>query len=324
MGLIPEPRTSVIQKNTSRRELPDIAIHAFPHVGGSLDQVGMNDIETLVSVPLQNGQSGLIPARAQAYVSLEKKETKGIHMSRLFRAVQEQLEGAPLSPALVHSLLDGFLTSHAGISDAAYFTVEFDLPVRRKALLSDNYGLRFYPCQVKGLLKNGKQVVQMGVSILYSSTCPCSAALARHIVQEKFLERFGTAPTVSVKDVAAWLGTEEGMCATPHSQRSRADVYLTLAPGVKEFDFISLIDLLEGTLKTPVQSAVKREDEQEFTRLNGQNLMFCEDAARRIKGALDKESRFVDYYVRAAHFESLHPHDAVATATKGVPDGFTV
>ena len=34
-------------------------------------------------------------------------------------------------------------------------------------------------------------------------------------------------------------------------------------------------------LKTPVQAAVKREDEQEFARLNGQNLMFCEDVLSR-------------------------------------------
>jgi GTP cyclohydrolase I len=47
--------------------------------------------------------------------------------------------------------------------------------------------------------------------------------------------------------------------------------------------FVELIDLVENTLKTPVQAAVKREDEREFARLNGANLMFCEDAGRRLK-----------------------------------------
>jgi glyoxylate/hydroxypyruvate reductase A len=32
-----------------------------------------------------------------------------------------------------------------------------------------------------------------------------------------------------------------------------------------------------------VQTAVKREDEQEFARLNAQHPMYCEDAARRLK-----------------------------------------
>jgi GTP cyclohydrolase I len=35
-----------------------------------------------------------------------------------------------------------------------------------------------------------------------------------------------------------------------------------------------------------VQTAVKRADEQAFALANGQNLMFCEDAARRLHLAL--------------------------------------
>lgn len=316
---------------TPRRELPDIAIHAYPPVHGALDQVGMHDIETLVCVSI-NGKESLIPARAQAFVSLESAETKGIHMSRLFSAVQDILEHEVISPNVVGRLLEAFHTSHKEISKSSYFSVTFDLPVRRKALLSDHEGLRFYPCHVRGKLTENEVdgeirpefKVEMGASILYSSTCPCSAALARYLVQEKFKERYGHKGEVGVDEVLRWLGTEEGMCATPHSQRSRADVRLTLSPREVNFEFLELIDIVETALKTPVQAAVKREDEQEFTRLNGQNLMFCEDAARRIKAALDKEPRFVDYYIRAAHFESLHPHDAVATATKGVKDGFSV
>jgi GTP cyclohydrolase I len=61
-----------------------------------------------------------------------------------------------------------------------------------------------------------------------------------------------------------------------------------------------------------VQTAVKREDEQAFAELNAANLMFCEDAARRVAAALSGDERVERYDVRVAHFESLHPHDAVA------------
>ncbi len=57
-----------------------------------------------------------------------------------------------------------------------------------------------------------------------------------------------------------------------------------------------------------MQTAVKRADEQAFAALNGQNLMFVEDAARRIEAAL------VGYQnpgIQVRHLESLHPHDAV-------------
>ncbi len=96
---------------------------------------------------------------------------------------------------------------------------------------------------------------------------------------------------------------------------------MTLAHGF-DFPIIDMIDLIEDALKTPVQTAVKREDEQAFALANGQNLMFCEDAARRMQRALDADERIADFRVRATHHESLHPHDAVAVATKGVAGGY--
>ena len=90
---------------------------------------------------------------------------------------------------------------------------------------------------------------------------------------------------------------------------------------ITEFDVVNLIDTLENELKTPVQAAVKREDEQEFARLNGQNLMFCEDAARKIKSRLE-DAQYTDYWLRINHYESLHAHDAVAIAVKGIEGGY--
>jgi GTP cyclohydrolase IB len=95
----------------------------------------------------------------------------------------------------------------------------------------------------------------------------------------------------------------------------------TLDNTISEFDVVNLIDTLEAELKTPVQAAVKREDEQEFARLNGQNLMFCEDAARKIKAVLENDN-FSDYWLQINHYESLHAHDAVAIAVKGIEGGY--
>ena len=88
------------------------------------------------------------------------------------------------------------------------------------------------------------------------------------------------------------------------------------------FHLIDLIDRVEHALGTPVQTAVKREDEQAFALANGGNLMFCEDAARRIQKALDTDAALSDFHVRVEHQESLHPHDAVAYASKGVEGGY--
>ncbi|MFC6671949.1 GTP cyclohydrolase, FolE2/MptA family [Marinobacterium aestuariivivens] len=110
-----------------------------------------------------------------------------------------------------------------------------------------------------------------------------------------------------------------GSWATPHSQRSFAKVRVRLA-GIDTFPLERLIGIIESALQTPVQTAVKREDEQAFARLNGQNLMFCEDAARRIQAALNG----TDFRIRVEHQESLHAHDAVAMAVKAIPGGYDV
>ncbi len=136
------------------------------------------------------------------------------------------------------------------------------------------------------------------------------------MIQERFAKDFAENKTIDRDAVLAWLGSEEGIVATPHSQRSTADVRVRLTSGF-DFPIVDVIDLVEDALKTPVQTAVKREDEQAFALANGQNLMFCEDAARRIQRALDADERIADFRVRATHHESLHPHDAVAVATKG-------
>ena len=65
-----------------------------------------------------------------------------------------------------------------------------------------------------------------------------------------------------------------------------------------------------------------REDEQEFARLNAANLMFCEDAARRLKAMLAQRADVVDFRGRVEHHESLHAHDAVTVFAKGAPGGY--
>ncbi len=61
-----------------------------------------------------------------------------------------------------------------------------------------------------------------------------------------------------------------------------------------------------------MQTAVKRADEQAFALANGQNLMFCEDAVRRLHRALQGYPQASRFSVRVVHAESLHAHDAVA------------
>ncbi|MNW07672.1 GTP cyclohydrolase FolE2 [compost metagenome] len=79
-----------------------------------------------------------------------------------------------------------------------------------------------------------------------------------------------------------------------------------------DLPLIAAINAAEAALGTAVQTAVKRADEQAFALANGQNLMFCEDAARRLHLALRRFPGLCGFTVRVVHAESLHAHNAVA------------
>ncbi len=304
------------------RVMPDIASEAKPVIAGALSWVGMGEIETPVSVASSDGRMLSSGAKVNAFVNLKRSDVRGIHMSRLYLHVDRALSSEPITPASLRRLLKDFLDSHADLSDQAMIRIEFDHMLRRKALRSDNSGWRNYPTVITALMQQTQFSVELGLRIAYSSTCPCSAALARQLIQEQFQRDFPADRTLTHADVLAWLGSEQGIVATPHSQRSHADIRVRLLPSFQNFPMVDLVDRIEQVLQTPVQTAVKREDEQAFALLNGQNLMFCEDAARRMQAALNDDERVADFWVRASHFESLHPHNAVAVAVKGIAGGY--
>jgi GTP cyclohydrolase I len=242
-------------------------------------------------------------------------------MSRLYLHLDRHLSAETLTPCTLRRVLRDFLDSHADLSTHAEVQIRFEHLVRRPALASANSGWRAYPVEIGARLDASGFAAELAVRVQYSSTCPASAALARQLIQDRFAADFASRETMAREEVLAWLGSEQGIVATPHSQRSTADVRVKLAHGF-DLPIIDVIDLIENALKTPVQTAVKREDEQAFALANGQNLMFCEDAARRMQRALDADERVADFRVQATHHESLHPHDAVAVATKGVEGGY--
>jgi GTP cyclohydrolase I len=282
----------------------------------------MSNIEMPVMVASQDESERMVSAHIDAFVNLKEAKAKGIHMSRLYLLIDELSTENTLNYQSLVTLLDGFISSHQDLSDQAKVKFSFDYHLRRKSLISGKEGWKAYPVVITGLLNKGKLSIELSLDIPYSSTCPCSAALARQLIQKAFQDKFSQHNELDINDVHNWLGTTEGVVATPHSQRSVAEVKVKLNTNVNVFPITELVDLIENSLQTPVQAAVKREDEQEFARLNGQNLMFCEDAARRLQYSLNKANHFDDFWLRINHLESLHAHDAVSLTTKGIKGGY--
>lgn len=293
--------------------LPDIASEEKAKVGGQLQWVGMSDIE----MPLNLAADTTVPAavaRIRAEVSLDDEASKGIHMSRLYLACDDVFSKHKIDYAVLAELTHQFLTSHQGLSSNALIEVESEALLRRPALVSEYAGWRSYPIKLTVVKCHETGLSQyLSFQVTYSSTCPCSAALARQLIQQNFKQNFAS-ENLDYDAVVAWLGSEQGINATPHSQRSSAVVKVKLDPHQDQVPLLKMIDLVENALQTAVQAAVKRADEQAFALRNGQNLMFCEDAARRIKQALSKDELISHFHLRVTHHESLHPHDATAEA----------
>ncbi|EXF91752.1 GTP cyclohydrolase [Pseudomonas fluorescens HK44] len=284
--------------------LPDIAAQASRQAL-PLEWVGMCGIALPV---VFDGQR--LSAKADAGVSLDDGEARGIHMSRLYLAL-EKLEQESLTPALLRQVLQRFLDSHQGLSNAAYLRIHADLLLKRPALISPLAGWKSYPISIEARLENTVFHVELKIDVPYSSTCPCSAALSRQLIQQQFIDDFANKP-LQHADVLTWLGSSKGIVATPHSQRSSAQLRLRLDDYLDDLPLIAAINDTEAALGTAVQTAVKRADEQAFALANGQNLMFCEDAARRLNLALKRSPGIKAFQLRVVHAESLHAHDAVA------------
>lgn len=294
---------------------PDIAKKTLSPISSPLERVGMEDIEVPLRLELHPSKESILQmGRADAYVNLVQPEAKGIHMSRLFIRLQEELGESVFTRSCAKKILGKFLDSHSDLSDKAFLNISYEHPMWQKSLTSNQKSLRAYPVHYNfSLDKKGIFHTKLTLETLYSSTCPCSAALSRQALQEKLSQDFNSAENIDFNQFYEWIGQEKNMAATPHSQRSKATVTLDLINEI-EYKVEDFISLLEESLKTAVQSIVKREDEKEFAKLNANNLMFAEDAARRIKKALNTQKNLHSFLVKVCHYESLHAHNAVAYA----------
>ncbi len=257
----------------------------------------------------------LVPASVDVAVNLQDPSTRGIHMSRLYLQLQEGLAKEALTAPALRHLLSACIASQNGLATQARLCLRFDHLMLRKALRSDYAGWKRYPVELVAELLDGHLCLTLAFSVEYSSTCPASAALSRQANAQRFAHDFSDVDMLAATDVEAWLKSEAGLAATPHAQRSRAEIRVELKPAFDELPLAALVDAVEAALGTPVQTAVKREDEQAFAMANAANLMFCEDAARRVASVLAADTHVIKWNARVAHFESLHPHDAVASVS---------
>lgn len=283
--------------------LADAQLQSDTHSQIGLDWVGM----TGIALPIELAGR---PVNANVDIGINFQGQKGIHMSRLYQSL-DALTQSELTCDLLRQTLEQVLSSHIQTSSKAYLRIYGDILLSRRSLVSNQFGWKSYPIEIDVNFKNSFPIM-LKVGVPYSSTCPSSTALCAQVMQQQFALDFDNqAPLLPQAQVLDWL-VKQGLPATPHSQRSWAWVTVTLNAEGKELPVIELINRIENILLTPVQTVVKRSDEQAFAITNGQNLMFCEDAARRLINAFSHQCQFDEVTVEIDHQESLHAHNAAA------------
>lgn len=254
-----------------------------------LDWVGMTSIQTLVAAQTQDGKRLSLPALLDVGVDLAENH-RGIHMSRLYRLHQEFILDQLLEKKQLLAFAQQSLDSHENLSQHFACRLKLSWPLRTMSLQSGLAGFRNYPIEVIFEKSQKQDRTWLQFEVLYSSTCPQSEGLSMEVLKAQ-------------KDIFDHLP------ATPHAQRSRAVVQVqteTLDQQLVE----ALIEKVEKALGTPVQTTVKKADERRFAQLNAENLMFCEDAVRKISQALKNTIEIKGFFVYCEHQESLHPHNA--------------
>ena len=287
------------------KTLPDVATPEKVKNFSALEWVGMNQIQMPVKY-----QNQILSSRMSVFVSLKAGPHRGIHMSRLYQLLTSEFEQKDLSEISFSQLILKLQESQNGLSESAKLEIQLELPVRRKSLKSEQLGQRLYPVQLTAVLGPQGPQIFLQWEIQYSSTCPASTALSLELWKE-------SAKSANLSALN-WLETLEKMPATPHAQRSVAKLKVEIK-ATSGWQFETWIEKSENVLQTPVQTLVKRVDEQEFARLNGENPLFCEDAARRIQGWWEQDPEVLSYEASFEHQESLHPHNAVAKISRTRP-----
>ncbi|MBE7538238.1 MAG: GTP cyclohydrolase I FolE2 [Opitutaceae bacterium] len=301
MGRVPEAGRRYDAKFSPGREylesLPDM-MEARDQIQGApveIQQVGVANFRLPLRHRTAAGRLVKLETSVTGTVSLAA-DRKGINMSRIVRTLHDLREEV-VAPELLRRVLSVYRRRMD--SRTARVRFSFSYPIPQRSLRSGLTGFQYYPVVFEGTVdERGRFRRFVEFDFVYSSACPCSAALSEH-----------------ARDMRSAY-------AIPHSQRSKARLRVEIAPRSK----LSIEDLHAhclSALKTETQVMVKREDEQAFAELNGANIKFVEDAVRLLYAQLRKDRRIVDFQAACAHLESLHSHDAVSVICKGVRGGMT-
>ena len=139
-------------------------------------------------------------------------------MSRLHALVQK-LGREVCSRETLDRFLADCIESQAGISTNAKIELSFELLLEKPALLSGEVGYQAYPVSVVGTAVDDDFIYELGLTVPYSSACPCSASLARQLFANAVDEQF-EGDVIDKASLLEWMRSDSEASQHPtHSDR---------------------------------------------------------------------------------------------------------
>lgn len=290
-------------------QLPDVqATH--PDVTVGLNQVGVTDVEKLVTVSRESGRPIVLMAEFEVFVDLPSWR-KGADMSRNMEVIDETLEAATREEVarvedVCGDAADRLLEKHEYTSKATV-SMEAEYVMHEQTPASDRETQYSLDILASATATAEETRTEIGVRTTGMTVCPCSQGMSASYAREQLLELGVEEETI-----------EEFLETVPqpgHSQRGHATIKIEGA-GQPSVDIHELVEIARDAMSARIYNLAKRPDEDHMTRQAHENARFVEDCVRAMAcGIVDQFPELADDTVitmRQSNDESIHQHNAHA------------
>lgn len=249
--------------------------------GIAIQKVGVSEVHLPFLIKTKAGALQSVLAKIRLSVKLHQ-DYRGTHMSRFIEILSEWSQ-KPVSSREMEAILHDTL-GRLG-ADKAYLEFRFKYFIEKVAPVSRLKSVLDYDCLFSASLEKDQPIdFYMGVSVPFTSLCPCS------------------------KEISAYGA---------HNQRGLMSVKLKQKDG--NFIWIEdLVALMEAQGSCPVYPLLKREDEKFVTERAYDNPKFVEDVLRDLVLALRGLQGIAWFEVECENYESIHNHSAYASHTETI------
>ena len=277
-----------------------------PEVRIGLSRAGVTGVQKAVRIG-RGAREKLIAATIDCTVDLDPSQ-KGVHMSRFPELFEEAIEGVVADEAfLVEDLAEHVARriverQHALVAEVR-ITARY--PYQRRTPVTQLSTQEMV--SLIGIAAASRTRVRrvVGVEAVGINACPCAQGLVRDRASERLLEAgFEGADVERILELVP---------IATHNQRGKGTLLVGTSSRV---DAERLVELVEGSMSSPIYELLKRPDELFVVEHAHLQPRFVEDSVRvALKSTIDALPALDDddfLLSRQVNFETIHAHEVVA------------